>query len=398
MISVHHILRGIRNGPALILVLLGISISPLCAEPSASTATTNSPPPSKPATQPTPKTTIAVLPFQNLKVDPAGNWIGRCAAEALCTKLLGVNALELVERNQIDKLQEEKDLLLEMNQAKAEAFVQAGRIINATRLVVGSYAVEQGAIQFNIRVIDTSTGVVLNGANITGYTNDIFGTIDQMVDAVVEAFSKRVVIVKGRPNVQNISHPRLTLTRKEKQRIRDIGKTGLWNHGTIADNIVYVLDRSGSMIASYDFVKIEAFRALGQLSEWQKFHFILMNTTTPIEVPSDRLMRASQTNKLAAYNVLKNSLPGGQTDPVPALARAFAVLKNAEGGKTIYLLSDGMYPDEDALLSLIRRENKDKSVAIFTYLFDERNPKAERLLKKIAADNNGKYLYVSPDE
>jgi len=125
-------------------------------------------------------------------------------------------------------------------------------------------------------------------------------------------------------------------------------KSRFFGTGGSAYHIVYVVDRSGSMIETFDEVRAEMKRSILQLSPAQAFHVIFFSSGVPKENPPRRLVYATQENKRAALRYLDKIQPHGQTDPIPALERAFAVLKNRPNrkrGMLIYLLTDGEFPD-----------------------------------------------------
>ena len=166
-------------------------------------------------------------------------------------------------------------------------------------------------------------------------------------------------------------------------------------------HIVYVIDRSGSMVEAFDRVRDEMLRSISRLDPQQDFHVILFAKGTPKEMPSRRLVLAVPRHKIAAAVFLDDCGVGNETDPIPALRRAFAVLSRADPrrpGKLVHFLSDGNFTDNQAVLAAVRTLNKDKTVHINTFLYGERPPEAERVMKKIAAENRGFYKFVSADE
>lgn len=144
--------------------------------------------------------TIGVLPFKCLKPDKETDWIGPAAAETLTSKLAVVPELVVVERAQMQELLGEQDFQ-KLDVMDPASVRQAGRVIGAERLVVGSFACSGEDVQFNARVIDVSTAEVLQTANVTAKVKFIFEGINQLADAVIESFQKKVVIVDARPTV-----------------------------------------------------------------------------------------------------------------------------------------------------------------------------------------------------
>ena len=180
-------------------------------------------------------------------------------------------------------------------------------------------------------------------------------------------------------------------------RVRFIGSDGGNVH-----HICYVLDRSGSMMDTLDMVKRECARSVGHLKLVQDYHVILFSDGPPLEAAAKRLVPATEANNRRLAGFLAKPRALAQTDPIPALERAFAVLAKADPkrpGKLIYLLTDGVFPDNDKVLRTIRTLNAKgrNDVRINTILYGNRPPVAERVLKTIAAENGGQYTLVRPD-
>ncbi len=153
-----------------------------------------------------------------------------------------------------------------------------------------------------------------------------------------------------------------------------------------ARKIVYVVDRSGSMTDSMDFVKYELKRSLADLGEEHEFHIIFYSSGAPVEMPSRRLMSATDRNRQLAFEFIDGVIPQGETDPSKALERAFACQPDL-----IYLLTDGEF--DKAIVDLIRRLNVGGKVRVYTIGFLY-NPKGD-VLRMIADQNGGQYKFIS---
>ena len=178
---------------------------------------------------------------------------------------------------------------------------------------------------------------------------------------------------------------------------------GMFGSKTMADNIVYVIDRSGSMTDTFETVKHEMLRSIGRLRHettgkhrlQQSYHIILFAEGKPIEDRSRKLKRATRGNKALAYEFLNDIVATGQTDPIPALKRAFGVLSGARSKKSlIVLLTDGAFDDNDKVLATIDQLNAGRTVRVNTFLYGNRPPEAVETMEKIAQSNNGKYHFV----
>ena len=157
-----------------------------------------------------------------------------------------------------------------------------------------------------------------------------------------------------------------------------------------ARKIVYVVDRSGSMTDSIDYVKFELKRSIGELAENCEFHVIFYSSGPPVEMPTRRLVNATERNKQLAFEFIDGVIAQGETDPSKALEKAFAC--NPE---LVYLLTDGEF--DRAMIDLVKRMNTGGKVTVHTigFLYTKPNTDGEKVLKAIAEQNNGAYKFVS---
>ncbi|MBM4018696.1 MAG: VWA domain-containing protein [Planctomycetes bacterium] len=156
-----------------------------------------------------------------------------------------------------------------------------------------------------------------------------------------------------------------------------------------AARIVYVVDRSGSMTDSIDFVKYELKRSIGELGEAKEFHVVFYSSGPPVEMPTRRLINATERNKQLAFEFIDGVIAQGETDPSKALERAFAC--NPE---LIYLLTDGEF--DRAIIDLVKRLNTGSKVTVHTIGFLYKT--GETVLKQIAQENSGSYKFVSEQD
>ncbi len=162
--------------------------------------------------------------------------------------------------------------------------------------------------------------------------------------------------------------------------------------------IVYIIDRSGSMVGSFDYVKKELHRSIEQLQSQQLFQVIFFNSGEPSEFSSSdsgkppvyRLNFATDRMKVKVFHFIDSMVASGKTDPRPAFLRAFALRPKPN---LIYFLTDGAF--EPDIADELKKWNADGKTAINTIAFIERP--SEALLKRIAHENGGTYTYINPD-
>ena len=172
------------------------------------------------------------------------------------------------------------------------------------------------------------------------------------------------------------------------------GGWGFWGVGSKRDQearkIVFVVDRSGSMTDSIDYVKEEVKRSIGELPEEKEFHVLFYSSGPCVEMPTRRLVNATERNRQFAYEFIDGIIAQGETDPSDALRRAFTVRP-----EVIYLLTDGEF--DRAIVGLVRGLNAGGRVRVHTigFLYTRPGTSAEGVLKQIASANGGNYKFVS---
>jgi hypothetical protein len=157
--------------------------------------------------------------------------------------------------------------------------------------------------------------------------------------------------------------------------------------------IVYVVDRSGSMTDSIDYVKLEMKRSIATLPDEADFHVIFYSSGPPQEMPTRRLVSATERNKELAFAFIDEIVAVGETDPSKALERAFASKPDL-----IYLLTDGEFDRQ--IIDLVKRLNVGGKVTVQTigFLYTTPGTASEEILKTIASQNGGHYKFVSVED
>ncbi|MHC5026545.1 MAG: vWA domain-containing protein [Planctomycetota bacterium] len=127
-----------------------------------------------------------------------------------------------------------------------------------------------------------------------------------------------------------------------------------------ARSIVYVIDASGSLIATLPVVIRELSRSLQSLTSDQAFGIVFFQRDAALSVPSPKgLIPATSSEKHRALEWIdENIIPGGNSNPLPALEAALRLEPDV-----IFLLSDnitgaGQYEvDQSDLLGMLDRLN-----------------------------------------
>ncbi len=154
-----------------------------------------------------------------------------------------------------------------------------------------------------------------------------------------------------------------------------------------ARKVVYVVDRSGSMIDTFDFVRRELKRSILSLRRSQKFHVIFFNAREPLENPPKRLVNAIDAHVEPFFDFLDRVVPTGGTKPEAAMRLALALKPDL-----VYLLSDGV-DFRQGLLDKLDEWNRRRRVRIYTIAYLDQTGRA--ILEGIAREHGGEFKFVS---
>ncbi len=156
-----------------------------------------------------------------------------------------------------------------------------------------------------------------------------------------------------------------------------------------AYNIVYMVDRSASMIDTIDPLKKELKRSIEQLQPMQKFQVIFFSSGKPVEGPAKKLIWATDRNKKMYSQFIDSIHAEGQTDPQWALQRALGMKPDL-----IYLLTDGVFSEKIAKKMI--KWARDYHVKINTIAYMREI--GSGILTQIAERTGGVYRFVTESE
>jgi hypothetical protein len=162
--------------------------------------------------------------------------------------------------------------------------------------------------------------------------------------------------------------------------------------GQPPQTVVYVCDASGSMVTRFDDLRGEIRRALGGLRPSQSFNVIFFRGEQAMAASPARLLINTGQNRAKTGRFLEDVAPAGETNPIPALEMAFR-----QQPRMIWLLTDGDFPDNQAVLDFIRKHNTRK-VIINTVAFVTPGDSYERVLRTIAQENGGIFRFVKDSD
>jgi hypothetical protein len=177
-----------------------------------------------------------------------------------------------------------------------------------------------------------------------------------------------------------------------------IGPKGpVFGHGGNARKIAFVCDASGTMHNKFSTLRRELSNTVQGLRVIQSFNIIFFQEQNASALDTNQLVMANPENKLKATNFLEDKVtPRGETNPIPGIEIAFR-----QHPELIYILTDGDFPDNNAVLAKVRELNKDHKVKVNTIAFvGEADTDTEfmKFLKQIAEENGGVYKFVKESD
>ena len=163
-----------------------------------------------------------------------------------------------------------------------------------------------------------------------------------------------------------------------------------------ARKIVFVLDHSGSMLDTFDFLRQEVHRVVGSFTPLQQFGVVMFSETVTVLGP-EQLQRGVTENKAAMLASLDQIRAAGENDDqlLPfQLAIGKALTMQPE---LIVFLTDGEF--DRRLPAVVKEMNKGpKKVMINTIAFVKITRESEMGLQQIAHENGGRYKFVSAED
>ena len=185
--------------------------------------------------------TIAVSPFKNSTGDKEHAWLSLAIADALTSRLAKSARIRVVERNQLQKVREERVKELLRNEAALDEHSAAefGKDVAASAVLVGSYAVVNDGLQINARMVDMATGKVGRSASRAGPLADL-AKLEAAV--ALELLGQYVALTEDeraavkRESGENVESMRLLTAARQLERQGDLrGAQALYRDAVAAD-------------------------------------------------------------------------------------------------------------------------------------------------------------------
>ncbi|MCP4917448.1 MAG: hypothetical protein GY913_11035 [Proteobacteria bacterium] len=127
---------------------------------------------------------LAVLPLQQGPTSDAYVGLGAPLAGMLVADLSQVEGITLVERTQLDALQAEIQLGT-TGAIDPTTAIEAGRLLGADHVVIGSYSVVVDTLALEARIVEVATGTIREAAEASGPVNEFITVEDRLAEQLV---------------------------------------------------------------------------------------------------------------------------------------------------------------------------------------------------------------------
>jgi TolB-like protein len=116
---------------------------------------------------------VSVLYFENLSSSEEFSWVSRGVADLLVSELGGNDIIQIVEREDLDKVLEEQELAL-------SGFfegdpLEVGALLRANYLVTGSFALSGDTLRLDAKIMNVDSGAVEISHGLDGPVSRLFG-------------------------------------------------------------------------------------------------------------------------------------------------------------------------------------------------------------------------------
>jgi len=130
---------------------------------------------------------IAVLPLKNDKPGDGMDWVGDAAAGTIITMVSELRGILVVERAQVDRVMDERDLA-EADVTEPAPAAKLGKLVSAEAILIGSYVKDEGTMVFNVGLVDVNTSVVLETVHVESGLAAL-PAINKLADSVVRSLA-----------------------------------------------------------------------------------------------------------------------------------------------------------------------------------------------------------------
>jgi TolB-like protein len=145
---------------------------------------------------------LSVLYFENLSGDSAYRSLGKAFAEIMIADLAQIKGLNLIERENVEKVFKEQ-ALGQTGAIDSATSPQVGKLLGAQYMVIGNFVVVRNQITVNYKIVNTESGAILNAGSAAGSARKSLQVTGSLSAEVVKGLVKAFPDLKAPAQKQN---------------------------------------------------------------------------------------------------------------------------------------------------------------------------------------------------
>lgn len=134
---------------------------------------------------------IAILYFSNSGENKKLNMLKKGLADMMISDLSNINMLNIVERDQIEKIVKEQKLS-NTSDFDPETATKIGKLLGAEIILTGAYFEMFGSLRLDARLIDVSTGKILKSDGVDGESSKFFKIQKQLSWKIIKNLDAKI--------------------------------------------------------------------------------------------------------------------------------------------------------------------------------------------------------------
>lgn len=166
------------------------------------------------------KDVISVLYFQNTTKNRQFDWLSKGIADMLISDISKSYQIEVVERENLEKILKEQKLSVSGLTDESRA-IELGKLLNANKMVSGSYIVHGATVRFDTKITDIETGRILKSIKTSGSISDVFSMEKSLAENILTHFNSKI---PDQLNVRETNSAEASKTFYEGMALLDGGK------------------------------------------------------------------------------------------------------------------------------------------------------------------------------
>ncbi|MEJ2665261.1 MAG: CsgG/HfaB family protein, partial [Spirochaetia bacterium] len=138
---------------------------------------------------------LSVLYFENTTNNARYKWLSKGLADMLISDITGVPDVTVVERENIEKIIKEQERSVSDLYDEKSA-IAIGKLLNANRLIYGSFIILNDTIRIDARLVDVTTAKILNSFEVSGAVKKVLTLEKQLTLEFLKAMGVEVPTLK----------------------------------------------------------------------------------------------------------------------------------------------------------------------------------------------------------